>query len=139
MDEESKSKGLGMECAVTRRDFLNGVAIGVGGSFLGAAVRPEDLLAAGVLDDFAPEKAGVYYPPARLGMRGNHDGTYTYAQNTMTLLSWVAASADSQRRTSFANMPVRARGFRSRQGHCRHHREPLGARLRVHSKLPIRP
>jgi spermidine dehydrogenase len=79
MDEESKSKDLGMERSVTRRDFLNGVAIGVGGSFLGAAVRPEDLLAAGVLDDFAPEKARDYYPPAQLGMRGNHDGTYTYA------------------------------------------------------------
>ena len=34
---------------------------------------------AGVLDDFAPEKARDYYPPALLGMRGNHDGTYTYA------------------------------------------------------------
>lgn len=79
MDEESKSKRLGTERGVTRRDFLNGVAIGVGGSFLGAAVRPEDLIAAGVLDDFAPEKAGDYYPPAQLGMRGNHDGTYTYA------------------------------------------------------------
>ena len=79
MDEQSKSKGLGAERSVTRRDFLNGVAIGVGGSFLGAAVRPEDLLAAGILDDFAPEKARDYYPPAQLGMRGNHDGTYTYA------------------------------------------------------------
>ena len=79
MDEESKSKDLGMERSVTRRDFLNGVAIGVGGSFLSAAVRREDLLAAGVLDNFAPEKARDYYPPGRLGMRGNHDGTYTYA------------------------------------------------------------
>ncbi|HEX8837141.1 MAG TPA: FAD/NAD(P)-binding protein [Candidatus Acidoferrum sp.] len=70
---------MSTERGVTRRDFLNGVAIGVGGSFLGAAVRPEDLIAAGVLDDFAPEKAGDYYPPAQLGMRGNHDGTYTYA------------------------------------------------------------
>jgi spermidine dehydrogenase len=79
MDEESKSKKLGMERSVTRRDFLNGVALGVGGSLLGAAVRPEDLLAAGVLDEFAPERAPDYYPPALLGMRGNHDGTYTYA------------------------------------------------------------
>jgi spermidine dehydrogenase len=79
MDEESKSKKLGMERSVTRRDFLNGVALGVGSSLLGAAVRPEDLLAAGVLDDFAPERAPDYYPPALLGMRGNHDGTYTYA------------------------------------------------------------
>lgn len=58
---------------------MNGVAIGVGGSLLGAAVRPEDLLAAGILDDVAPEKDPNYYPPALMGMRGNHEGTYTYA------------------------------------------------------------
>src|SRR5215469_9586214 len=77
MEEESKE--LGMERSVTRRDFLNGVAIGVGGSLLGAAVRPEELLAAGVLDDFAPEKAPDYDPPRLLGMRGNHEGTYNSA------------------------------------------------------------
>ncbi|HKW65284.1 MAG TPA: NAD(P)-binding protein [Candidatus Acidoferrum sp.] len=78
-DEAVKDKNLGMDREITRRDFLNGVAIGVGGSLLGTAVRPEDLFAAGVLDDFAPEKAPGYYPPALMGMRGNHDGTYTFA------------------------------------------------------------
>jgi len=68
-----------MERSITRRDFLNGVAIGVGGSLCGAAVRREDMLAGGFLDDFAREKAPDYYPPALMGMRGNHDGTYSYA------------------------------------------------------------
>lgn len=79
MGETKRDKELGMDREITRRDFLNGVAIGVGGSILGTAVRPEDLLAAGVLDDFAPEKAANYYPPALIGMRGNHEGTYTFA------------------------------------------------------------
>jgi spermidine dehydrogenase len=74
-----KEMELGMDRSITRRDFLNGVAIGVGGSVLGAAIRPEDLLAAAALDQFAPEKAPDYYPPARMGMRGDHDGTYTFA------------------------------------------------------------
>src|ERR1700752_4771348 len=78
-DEAIKDKDLGMDREVTRRDFLNGVAIGVGGSLLSAAVHSEDLLAAGILDDFAPEKAANYYPPALMGMRGNHEGTYTFA------------------------------------------------------------
>lgn len=78
-DKAIKDKELGVDREITRRDFLNGVAIGVGGSMLGAGVRLEDLLAAGVLDDFAPEKAAGYYPPALKGMRGNHDGTYTFA------------------------------------------------------------
>jgi spermidine dehydrogenase len=79
VDDFKQDKDLGMGRDITRRDFLNGMAIGVGGSLLGAAVRPEDLLAAGILDDFAPEKAPDYYPPALMGMRGNHDGTYTFA------------------------------------------------------------
>jgi spermidine dehydrogenase len=78
-EEEKKDKTLGIDREITRRDFLNGVAIGVGGSLLDAAIRPEELLAAGVLDDFAPEKDPDYYPPALMGMRGNHDGTYTFA------------------------------------------------------------
>lgn len=78
-EEGKKDKTLGEDREITRRDFLNGVAIGVSGSLLGAAIRPGELLAAGVLDDFAPEKAPDYYPPARMGMRGNHDGTYTFA------------------------------------------------------------
>lgn len=79
MDETKREKDLGMGREITRRDFLNGVAIGVSGSLLGSAVRPDDLLAAGILDDFAPEKAANYYPPALTGMRGNHEGTFTFA------------------------------------------------------------
>ena len=79
MDHRNRDKDLGMDREISRRDFLNGVSIGVGGSLLGCAIPPEDLLAAGILDDFAPEKAADYYPPALMGMRGNHEGTYTFA------------------------------------------------------------
>ena len=74
--------------AITRRDFLNGVAIGVGGA-LGA----ETLLAAAALDDFAPEKAKDYYPPALTGMRGNHDGTFTFAHRLRDGEGWDADGA----------------------------------------------
>jgi len=65
-----------MRCPISRRDFLNGVAAGVGSALAG-----ESLLAAAAIrdDDFAPEKAAGYDPPALTGMRGNHDGTFTYA------------------------------------------------------------
>lgn len=79
MENTKRDKELGMGREITRRDFLNGVAIGVGSSLLGGAIRPEDLLAAAVLDQSDPEKAPDYYPPALMGMRGNHDGTYTFA------------------------------------------------------------
>src|SRR6202521_2000507 len=74
-----KDRELGMNREITRRDFLNGVAIGVGGTLMGRGTGTATLLAAAVLDEFVPEKAPDYYPPARQGMRGNHDGTFTFA------------------------------------------------------------
>jgi spermidine dehydrogenase len=79
MSEEKKEKDLGMGREITRRDFLNGVAVGVGGTLVGGRIGTETLLAAAALDEFAPEKSPDYYPPARTGMRGNHDGTFTFA------------------------------------------------------------
>jgi spermidine dehydrogenase len=78
-DAEEKDKDLGMGREITRRDFLNGVAVGVGGTLVGGGFGAETLLAAAALDDFAPEKAADYYPPARMGIRGNHDGTFSFA------------------------------------------------------------
>jgi spermidine dehydrogenase len=79
MSATQKDKDLGMGREITRRDFLNGVAVGVGGTLVGGGFGAETLLAAAALDDFAPEKALDYYPPARMGIRGNHDGTFTFA------------------------------------------------------------
>jgi spermidine dehydrogenase len=79
MSEEEKIKDLGMDREITRRDFLNGVAIAAGGTLVGGGIGTETLLAAAALDEFAPERALDYYPPARMGMRGNHDGTFTFA------------------------------------------------------------
>jgi spermidine dehydrogenase len=79
MSEAIKEKDLGMGREITRRDFLNGVAVGVGGTLVGGGIGAETLLAAAALDEFAPEKAADYYPPARQGVRGNHDGTFTFA------------------------------------------------------------
>lgn len=90
MSVEKKDRELGMQCPITRRDFLNGVAIGVGGSLLGGALLSDPLLAALGPDEFAPENAPDYYPPALLGMRGNHDGTFTFAHRLRD-----GASADS--------------------------------------------
>jgi spermidine dehydrogenase len=70
-DREKRDRELGMDRAITRRDFLNGVAIGVGGLAIPAWAFDEA--------EYAPEMSASYYPPALQGMRGNHDGTFTYA------------------------------------------------------------
>ncbi len=82
--EKRSDRELGMHRRITRRDFLNGVATGIGGAIAGATalsggLGAETLLAAAALDEFSPEKAPGYYPPAKMGMRGNHDGSFTFA------------------------------------------------------------
>jgi len=79
MSDELKDKELGIGREITRRDFLNGVAIGAGATLVGGTFGAEQLLAAGVLDEYAPEKAADYYPPAKQGIRGNHDGSFSIA------------------------------------------------------------
>jgi spermidine dehydrogenase len=93
MSGEKKDRELGMARAITRRDFLNGMAIGVGGTLAGGALGTEALLAAVAFDDYAPEKAANYYPPALMGMRGNHDGTFTFAHRLRDGESWDSDGA----------------------------------------------
>jgi len=94
MSVEKKDRELGMDRSITRRDFLNGVAIGVGSTLAGAsALGAETLLAAAALDDYAPEKAAEYYPPALTGMRGNHDGTFTFAHRLRDGGKWDSDGA----------------------------------------------
>jgi spermidine dehydrogenase len=64
---------LGMRASITRRDFLNGVAIAVGASVM----APMSALAG--VSDYDPESAPGYYPPALTGMRGNHEGSFPTA------------------------------------------------------------
>jgi spermidine dehydrogenase len=84
MSNEKRDRELGMGCPISRRDFLNGAAVGVGGALVG------DPLLAVIATDDAPEKALAYYPPALTGMRGNHDGTFTYAHRLRDGGKWNA-------------------------------------------------
>jgi spermidine dehydrogenase len=82
-----------MRRKITRRDFLNGVSVGVGGALVGATgaskvFGADTLLAAAALDELSPENAPGYYPPAKMGMRGNHDGTFTFAHLMRDGQSW---------------------------------------------------
>src|SRR5258708_9412392 len=88
MSENKRNQELGMHCAITRRDFLNGVAVGARGG-----VGADPLLATLVAEETAPEKAAGYYPPALTGMRGNHDGTFTYAHQLRDGKRWDSLGA----------------------------------------------
>jgi spermidine dehydrogenase len=90
MSADSRDRGLGMNRKITRRDFLDGVALAVGGSVL-ASTAPW-LHGLGSTDlAFSPEKDPNYYPPALMGMRGNHEGTYTSAHSLRDGEFWESA------------------------------------------------
>ncbi len=61
---------------ITRRDFLNGIALG---TVAGASLSPLDL--------FAKNGHGDYYPPLLTGMRGSHAGSFEVAH----AVAWTGA------------------------------------------------
>ena len=79
-----------MERSITRRDFLDGIAIAVGGVVAGALL-PE-LVAAALAEEAAQDAAG-YYPPALTGLRGNHPGSFETAHALRDADFWPKAGA----------------------------------------------
>ena len=84
----SRDRELGMHRNITRRDFLNGVAIGAGG--LLAAPWLEALLAAQTSASSAQDRPG-YYPPTLTGMRGSHPGSFEVAHALRDGTFWEKA------------------------------------------------
>jgi len=74
MSDNDRDRELGMGRNITRRDFLNGVSIAIGSSLVADSKWVQ---AFGIPQSpFAPEKDPGYYPPAKTGMRGSHDGSW---------------------------------------------------------------
>jgi spermidine dehydrogenase len=65
-------RNLGMDREISRRDFMNGVAMAAG-----TLVVPKWALA--YEQTYAPEQAPDYYPPTATGMRGSHPGSFEVA------------------------------------------------------------
>lgn len=86
---EFKDKELGMNCGITRRDFLDGIAIAAGATML-----PPHLLAA-LQHDLDPEKSSDYYPPALTGLRGSHVGSFEVAHSLRDGDFWKKAGNSS--------------------------------------------
>lgn len=82
---DSYDRYLGMDRAITRRDFMNGAAIAIGASLLprvpawGSTSRQE------------PQKQSGYYPPTRTGLRGSHPGSFEIAHSLRDGTFWDTA------------------------------------------------
>lgn len=65
-----------MDRDITRRDFLSGSSIAIGGS---ALVPPLSQALAALDSSHSAQDMPGYYPPARDGLRGSHPGSYEVA------------------------------------------------------------
>ena len=84
----SRDRELGMHRNITRRDFLNGIAFGVGGTL--ASPWLGGLLSAQMAAPSAQDRPG-YYPPTRTGMRGSHPGAFEVARSLRDGTFWETA------------------------------------------------
>jgi spermidine dehydrogenase len=92
-EQRSRDRLLGMNQPITRRDFLNGIAIG-------ATAAASPLLAASLSDPATPgtpsavplpaaaQDAFGYYPPLLTGMRGSHPGSFEDAHALRDGRTW---------------------------------------------------
>jgi len=77
-----RDRELGMDRAITRRDFISGVGVAITGSKL-AGPWTGSISARGETSSMAGasglQQDAAYYPPAAAGMRGSHRGSYEVA------------------------------------------------------------
>src|ERR1700690_3182608 len=80
-----------MGARITRRDFLNGVALTAG-----AAIIPPEMWTAVAADmnaaDPEAQAAAGYYPPAKAGLRGSHVGSFETMHKLRDGAFWDSAS-----------------------------------------------
>jgi spermidine dehydrogenase len=90
MSENKKDRDLGMHRPIERRDFLNGMSVAAGATL----VEPGSFWARVLDDSYAPEKQPDYYPPAKTGMRGSHDGSWEVAHAMRDGKKWQNPAPD---------------------------------------------
>ncbi len=81
----SRDRRLGMDRAISRRDFLNGVSVAIGAALLPACTRSGEPIVEG---------SSAYYPPAETGMRGSHQGSFEAAHATIQGQQWASERTD---------------------------------------------
>lgn len=84
---ENYDRYLGMDRAITRRDFLNGAAVVIGGALIAGTTLREG--STGI----EPSNQADDYPPALTGLRGSHPGSFENAHSLRDGAFWRTASA----------------------------------------------
>jgi len=94
-----KDRELGMDRDITRRDFLNGTSVAIGGGLLGhreaVAGSGPGSSGSGARGSGAGQ-LGEYYPPRLSGMRGSHDGSFEVAHEMRYGKTWEEAESTGE-------------------------------------------
>src|SRR5262250_588298 len=99
---KGRDRELGMERKITRRDFLDGVALAAGA----AAVAGPFALSAGANDGGLPPAANnkgslPEYPPGLTGLRGDQDKVYEFAHRLRDGRPWESFGAPEDENNSY--------------------------------------
>jgi spermidine dehydrogenase len=95
VSDRERDLKLGMNRRIKRRDFLNGMSIAVGG----ALALPDGTWAESLgwtVPVGQAEKDAGYYPPAKTGLRGSHDGSWEVAHSLREGKHWDIPTPDAQ-------------------------------------------
>ena len=89
-----KDKELGMDRAITRRDFLNGASVAIGGGVRGKGEAVSESATGSKGGGIA--QPGEYYPPRLTGLRGSHDGSFEVAHEMRYGKTWDEAESTGE-------------------------------------------
>jgi spermidine dehydrogenase len=81
---------MSMKDKVTRRDFLNGTQVAIGASLL--SPWTEVFGADAAKFELGPD----YYPPARTGLRGSHDGSWETMHARVSGATWPSSAPEEE-------------------------------------------
>jgi spermidine dehydrogenase len=90
-NDADRDRQLGMDRPISRRDFLNGIAVGTAAA-ASAPLFAASLPGAGDPLSRAAQDAPGYYPPLLTGMRGSHPGSFEDAHALRDGSSWPKAA-----------------------------------------------
>jgi len=95
VSDQKRDLELGMKAPIRRRDFLNGFGLTMGA----ALAMPHEIWGEGFGMPHVPADAAgaAYYPPAKTGLRGSHDGSWEVAHEMRDGRKWDEGGQDSER------------------------------------------